>query len=459
MQFKKFLPVLVFFIALVFSGFQCSSTELTSAKLYIQQKNYEKAIDALQKEVQKNPKSDEGYYLLGVVLGEKERYTEMTDAYSKSLSISNKFSENIGSSKKYFWANLFNKGVGYYQKGTKSDDKDSTKLFYDKSIDAFNSAIEIEPDSADTYKNLAFVYMGSQEYDNAISPLEKLIEIGKKQSGDIGLPDIGDNISNLESKFGRPDQVVETKYKNIEATQYIYNNYNLYVYIEKNQVVGYQRIKNSSDSGVLDGYKFLSEIFYVKGVEYKNKYDNNKVLSDSLEAMKYFDKAISVAEQGRKKYPDDSDILLTLSNAYIGANKIEVAIDAFKTGVEKDPSNQYYRYNYGVLLLGKNDFAGAEEQFKKALEIDPEYYNASYNLAVTYVKWGAYINKVADEKGDLNNKEYKEKYQKALPYLEKIVQNKKDDAQMWELLGKVYSVLGMQDDAGNAFKKADELRK
>ena len=58
MQFKKFLPVLVFFIALVFSGFQCSSTELTSAKLYIQQKNYEKAIDALQKEVQKNPKSD-----------------------------------------------------------------------------------------------------------------------------------------------------------------------------------------------------------------------------------------------------------------------------------------------------------------------------------------------------------------------------------------------------------------
>ena len=389
MQFKKFLPVLVFFIALVFSGFQCSSTELTSAKLYIQQKNYEKAIDALQKEVQKNPKSDEGYYLLGVVLGEKERYTEMTDAYSKSLSISNKFSENIGSSKKYFWANLFNKGVGYYQKGTKSDDKDSTKLFYDKSIDAFNSAIEIEPDSADTYKNLAFVYMSSQEYDKAVIPLEKLIE----------------------------------------------------------------------KENALDGYKFLSEIFYVKGVEYKNKYDNNKVLSDSLEAMKYFDKAISVAEQGRKKYPDDSDILLTLSNAYIGANKIEVAIDAFKTGVEKDPSNQYYRYNYGVLLLGKNDFAGAEEQFKKALEIDPEYYNASYNLAVTYVKWGAYINKVADEKGDLNNKEYKEKYQKALPYLEKIVQNKKDDAQMWELLGKVYSVLGMQDDAGNAFKKADELRK
>ena len=176
MQIKKLFPVLIFFIALLFSGFQCSSTELTSAKLYIQQKNYDKAIDALQKEVQKNPKSDEGYYLLGVVLGEKERYTEMVDAYSKSLAISNKFSENIVSSKKYFWANLFNRGVGYYQRGAKTADKDSVKLLYDKSIEAFNSAIEIEPDSADTYKNLAFVHMSAQDYDKAISPLEKLIE-------------------------------------------------------------------------------------------------------------------------------------------------------------------------------------------------------------------------------------------------------------------------------------------
>jgi tetratricopeptide (TPR) repeat protein len=313
----------------------------------------------------------------------------MVDAYNKSLAVSNKFSENITNSKKYFWANLFNKGVAYYQRGAKTTDQDSVKLFYDKSIEVFNSAIEIEPDSADTYKNLAFVYMSSMQYDKAISPLEKLIE--KEQS--------------------------------------------------------------------LDGYKFLSEILYSKGIEYKNKYDTDKIVADSLEAMKYFDRAISVAEEGRKKYPDDPDLLLTLSNSYITADKIDVAIDAFKTGVERQPTNPYFKYNYGVLLLGKNDFAGAEEQFKKALEIDPEYYNASYNLAVTYVRWGVQINKIADEKGDLNNKEYKEKYQQALPHLEKVVQTKGDDPAMWELLGKVYTVLGMQDDAANAFKKADELRK
>lgn len=389
MQFKQLLPVFILVIGFVFSGYQCSSTELTSAKLYIQQKNYDKAIESLQKEVQKNPQSDEGYYLLGVVFGEKERYSEMLDAYKKSLAISKKYEDNINQSRKYFWANLFNKGVAFYQRGAKTESQDSVKLLFAKSIEAFNSAIDMEPDSADTYKNLAYVYMSAQEYDNAVKPLKKLIELEK----------------------------------------------------------------------ALDGYRFLSEIYYAKGMDLKNKYDNDKKLSDSLEAMKYFDMTIDVAEEGRKKYPDDAELLVTLSNAYIAANKIETAIGVFKAGIEAEPQNQYYHYNYGVLLLGKNDFAGAEEQFKAALAIDPDYYNASYNLAVTYVKWGAHINKLADERGDLNNKEYKEKYQKALPYLEKIVQNKKEDIAMWELLGKVYSVLGMQDDAMNAFKKADELRK
>jgi len=30
---------------------------------------------------------------------------------------------------------------------------------------------------------------------------------------------------------------------------------------------------------------------------------------------------------------------------------------------------------------------------------------------------------------------------------------------VWELLGRVYTILNMQDDATNAFKKADSLRK
>jgi tetratricopeptide (TPR) repeat protein len=390
MQKRKLYTIVFILLAgLAFVGFQCSSTEMTSAKLYIQQKNYDKALDALEKEVAKNPKSAEGYYYLGYVYGEKDQYGKMIEAFDKSLAISNEYKSQVEDQKKYFWANLFNRGVSYYQKGVNSTNEDSTKILFDKSINSFEYAAQLEPDSSDTYKNLAFVYMGAEQNEKAIEPLQKLIKLEHS----------------------------------------------------------------------LDGYKYLGEIYYNQGIMSKNDYTVTQAAEDSLKAMTDFNKAIKVLEEGRKYFPDNPELLLTLSNSYINADKVEIALNTFKEGVDKDPQNKYYRYNYGVLLLGKDDYKGAAEQFKKAIEIDPEYQNAIYNLAVTYVKWGTYINKLAEDQGEMDNTEYKEKYQQALPYLEKSVEIQPDQAATWELLGKVYTVLDMKDDAQNAFNKADELRK
>lgn len=371
-------------LVMVFSGYQCSSTELTSAKLYIQQKNLDKALEALNKEVEKNPKSDEGYYLMGYVYGEKEQTGKMIDAYTKSLSISKKYEKDINAARKSFWANFFNRGVGFFNRAVSSTNEDSSKMYFERSIFAFDQAVLAEPDSPDTYKNMAFVYMNLQKYDDAIPPLKKIIEL-----------------------------------------------------------------ENS-----LDGYKFLGEIYYNKG----QMLQSNGTHQDSVEAKKLFVSAVEVLQEGKKFYPDDADILLFLSNSYIAADKIDVAIDAFKAGVEKDPKNKFYRYNYGVLLLGANEFEQAAEQFRAAIELDSKYENAIYNLAVTYVKWGAKLGKEAEDKG-VEATESKDKYRLSLPHLEAYVGIKTDDIAVWELLGKVYSVLGMLDDAQKAFDKADAFRK
>jgi tetratricopeptide (TPR) repeat protein len=383
----KHFIALIILGGLFFTGFQCSSTEITSAKLYIQQKNYDKALDALKKEVDKNPKSDEGWYLLGVVHGEKEQFDQMIDAFDKSLSISKKFEPNINDSKRYFWATLFNRGVSQFQRATSTQNEDSAKINLDRSAKTFEYAVRLQPDSASTYKNLAFVYINAQQYDKAIPALKNLIERDKS----------------------------------------------------------------------VDGYKFLGEIYYNKGRELMVKYEQSKNAQDSVQALEQFNLAVSTLEEGRRLYPADTEILLVLSNSYIAANKIDVAINAFKAGVEQEPENKYYRYNYGVLLLGANDFEGAAEQFTRAIEIDPNYQNAIYNLAVTYVRWGTAENKEAEEKGE-NNPGYKKRYEQALPYLEKVVEMDQKNAAIWELLGRVYTVLGMQDDAADAFGRADDLR-
>ena len=310
MQNSKILIAILLLIGLAITGFECSSTELTSAKLYIQQKQYDKAVEALKREVAKNPKSDEGYYLLGYIYGEQSDFANMIDSYDKSVAISNKFSEDIKKSENFYWANQFNKGVKLYQDGTKTTDKDSSKIILDKSVIAFKNAIMLEPDSANSYKNLSFVYISKGDNDSAIAPLQKVIDLEKSA----------------------------------------------------------------------DGYKYLGEILYEKGTQI--------MATDSVEAINNFNKAITVLEEGRKLYPTDSDILRTLANSYISANKIDVAKEIFKQGIIAEPNNQYYKYNYGVLLLQAGDYPDAEEQFKKALAIDPNYDNAIYNLSSYLCKMG-----------------------------------------------------------------------
>jgi tetratricopeptide (TPR) repeat protein len=387
MRKSSLLIIVSLFIGLVLSGFQCSSTELTSARLYIQQKNFDKAIDVLYQDVQKNPKSDEGWYLMGYVYGEMGKMDSLIIAFDKSLAISKKFEKEISDSRKFHWANKFNNGVNLFQRGNKTANEDSAKIFYDKSVAAFEDATMLAPDSADNYKNLAFVYLSSGMNEKAIEPLQKLIDLNQE----------------------------------------------------------------------VDGYKYLGDIYFSMGTGKSSSYSMSGNAQDSIDAAEYYNKSIAVLEEGTKLYPDEGDMLKTLSAAYIEVGKVDVALSSFKALVDREPDNKTYRYNYGVLLLQTEDFPGAEAQFLKALEIDPEYDNAAYNLGVTYVSWGKQLKQIEEQTEEYSDEDL-EKFRNALPYIERISEAESDDAQVWELLGQVYSILGMQDKAVDAFNKADQLR-
>ena len=387
MQKSKILLTVALLAGMIFSGFQCSSTELTSARLYIQQKNFDKAIEVLKKDVENNPKSDEGWFLLGHTYGEIGDIENMIIGYDKSLAISSKFETQIIDSKNFYWANNFNSGVNLFKRGNNTADEDSSKIYYDKSIIAFETAAMIQPDSADAYKNMAFVYMSSGRNELAIEPLQELVNRKKE----------------------------------------------------------------------LDGYRFLGEIYYTIGANKSLEYGITGDAIDSIEAAEYFDKAIFVLEEGVAVYPNDGELTRILNASYIGTGRISEALESSKILVEAEPDNEVFRYNYGVLLLQTDDYPGAEEQFLKALEIKPDYDNAAYNLGLTYVKWGTQL-KIQEEETEVYTDEDIEKYRQALPYLELIVETDSENAEIWELLGKVYSILSMQEEAMDAFNKADQLR-
>ncbi|MDP2038499.1 MAG: tetratricopeptide repeat protein [Ignavibacteria bacterium] len=381
---RSFVYLSILGVALALMAFECSSAELTGAKLYINQKQYDKAKDALLKEVQKNPKSDEGWFILGYqIYGEHEAdYANMLDAFDKSLAASPKFAKEIGDFKKYYWATAFNKGVGLFNNAAKATTPDSMKMLFGKAAEMFNNAALCQPDSVVNYTNLAMVYINTADYASAIAPLEKAVKIGK----------------------------------------------------------------------AAEAYSLLGQIY----LENANK---AKEAKNDAEFNTTIEKAITVLDAGRQKYPENGEILLRYSNALIAANKMDVALAAFKLGVEKEPENKYYRYNYGVVLLNGNNYADAETQFKKAIELDSKYANAIYNLGVTYVKWGTSFREEAEKKGEsADEAKIKEKFTLALPHIKAYLDLNPKEPALWDLLGKIYANLGMKAESDEAFKKADEVR-
>ncbi|HMK38090.1 MAG TPA: tetratricopeptide repeat protein, partial [Bacteroidota bacterium] len=152
------------------TGFQCGSAETTSAKLYMQQKQYQKAEGSLLKEVAKNPKDEEAWYLLGAVRLELKNYAGMNEAYKSSLALSDAHKGEITRNRLSLWGSLYNEGVAYYNRGR------DTAYFYDSALVRFNTAIMLEPDSAGTYYVTALANYAKVDYEGSRRNLEAAIQ-------------------------------------------------------------------------------------------------------------------------------------------------------------------------------------------------------------------------------------------------------------------------------------------
>ena len=84
-QYSLLLFFLILIASLSFTGFQCSSAESTSAKLYMQRGDLAAAEKSLTSDTEKNPNNPESWYLLGDVRRQRGNYQGMMDAFDRSL--------------------------------------------------------------------------------------------------------------------------------------------------------------------------------------------------------------------------------------------------------------------------------------------------------------------------------------------------------------------------------------
>ncbi len=99
--------------------------------------------------------------------------------------------------------------------------------------------------------------------------------------------------------------------------------------------------------------------------------------------------------------PDDPDVLINLSGAYILQRKWDRAVKLLEKAVKIHPKNAMLWMNLGAAQLGRLETAGPRQQerainaYQKALQANSETPNAHYHLGLIYKERGELVRAAA----------------------------------------------------------------
>ncbi|MCR4438411.1 MAG: tetratricopeptide repeat protein [bacterium] len=210
---------------------------------------------------------------------------------------------------------------------------------------------------------------------------------------------------------------------------------------------------------------------YEKVVELApNDKDAYRSLTSLYMQAEEYPQVLRIADRRLELDPGDVDAIASKALAYDYMGEGDKALGEYEQALQQQPDNPDLLFNLGRLHYLRGNYEKAIEQFEKVIEKNPDDADALVNVGNAYLSIGDQIRKRAveeEEKGKrFNEKEIEdlkkqiEKYHcGAIPYLERAVQLKPDNANAWYNLGVAYVNCGRREDGEKAFDRAAELRK
>lgn len=176
-------------------SFGCQSKELTTAKVHIQQNEWNKAVVRLEKAVVENPQNAEAQFLLGRGYAFEGRFAEMNRAFEASLKASPRFALEIKNWQAQYFSEQFNRGV-----------KAAGEKDWAAAREALSEALQIDPAHPEAYRHLAYVHDKLGEPEKALQLYRTLIEM-KPDDWDAYFAMAG--IHQQRQEYGKSEAVLE----------------------------------------------------------------------------------------------------------------------------------------------------------------------------------------------------------------------------------------------------------
>jgi len=183
------------------------------------------------------------------------------------------------------------------------------------------------------------------------------------------------------------------------------------------------------------------------------------------------DDAVRYVEIAVDKFPENTKLNDLKLSAYSRSGDTIKLEQTIREAIAKNPEDKLSWYNLGVIKSENSaSMNEAEIAFKKALEIDPDYihglqgivYNLYLNRSVDSKVINAYnVARKAGKMDEANRilSERKNKFSKAIPYLERLYNLKPKDIDVIKTLRSVYTFIGNQGKVAEMQKLLDKLNK
>ncbi|OJJ23218.1 hypothetical protein BKI52_02350 [marine bacterium AO1-C] len=184
---------------------------------------------------------------------------------------------------------------------------------------------------------------------------------------------------------------------------------------------------------------------------------------------KQYGKGVEAVDKALVEFPEDTTLRAMQVEFYVATNKLEEAIVKMEEAVQKNPRVAGNYINLGIIYEKAGKPVKAEEAYKKCLLVEPGNFNANYNLGVLAYNEAATLTNEMDKQtlpDYIKNGKKKEKravkaFEKALPYFEKLNEQKPNDAKILKPLSNIYKFLSSQAKSGNKTykEKYEEIQK
>jgi len=492
-----FLICATLFLAL--SAFECASTEMTTAKVAINARDYAKAEDALRREVAARPQNSEAWVLLAKIYEDQFRFADLNEAFKRAESatqppITAEQREAILLKRYNHWSVLYN---GAARAHAARD--------FPMALRRLDTAVMIRESA---HENLYLKGLILAASGDTVGQSKSYLEYARRVRPDVdkgvaaGIA-LGMSVEDVTAKLGA---ATEGEVSDSTGGWGYFASRNLAVFYAP----------NAAGRITLNGWRAIgpaeipisrripssiqSDVFYTLGVDAYFEGEKNKARYD--DALSYF----TLVEKLDPSYDQAGKIIAQI---YISTGRTAEARKRYEQEMRDSPNDATLAINYGNFLINLEEFQGAIAQYEQAARVaegkDAErHHQALFNLGAAFKNWGAKlqdsIRKAAGAKPPTKAQEEiylvklresvkrfedlkkikgstsdfgllfelanlyqvlgeNAKMKTLLKSLEELSTTQGESSTYWEAMGRLYANIGDGSKADAAFVKADALKK